>query len=219
MIKKRFLFALALLLNSQLVLALQFGRPIPPATVISVYTSPSEQSPILYSNINLVSVGECLKGWCRVSFMVENDKKIKTGWVKAGSINIQSSIDNDEEKKVCDYYSADPIVTASVNRFKCKESVFSMGYESCETSIDYKIETTCEMKPYASVGLNCSTSISTSGADSLLPNKVESNEQKSVYLTGIFTSGTIDINTKVNRIMEEITSAKLKEYNCKVTEY
>ena len=215
---KRFLFTLALLLNSQLVLALQFGRPIPPATVISVYTTPSEQSPILYDNINLVSVGKCLKGWCGVSFIVENDKKIKSGWVKAGSIIIQSSIDIDE-KNECDYYKADPKVTASVNRFKCKESVLSKGYESCETSIDYRIEISCEMKPYTSIGLNCSTSISTSGVDSILPNKAESNEKKSVYLTGIFTSGIIDINTKVNRVMEEITSAKLREFNCKVTEY
>jgi hypothetical protein len=75
------------------------------------------------------------------------------------------------------------------------------------------------MKSYTSVGLNCYTSIYTSGADSILPNKAESNEQKSVDLTGIFTSGTIYINTKVNRVLEEITSAKLKEYNCKVTEY
>ena len=216
---KRFLLTLALLLNSQLALALQLGRPIPPARVISVYTSSSEQSPLLYNNINLVSVGKCLKGWCRVSFIVENDKNIKSGWVKADSIIVQSSIDIDEEKERCDYFKADPIVTASVNRFKCKESVFSKGYESCETSIDYKIETSCEIKPYASVGLDCSTTIFTSGADLLFPNTAESNEQKSVYLTGIFSSGTIDINTKFKRIIEEITSAKLKEFNCKVTEY
>ena len=222
---KTFLVTIVLLLKSQLALALIIGSPIPPATSITVHIAPSEKSAIIHKNVRVVAIDECLKDWCSVNIWVLKENKIRSGWVKANSIKIENDRSEEEKEKApenkpeCNFERAAPIVKANVDKFKCHESLYTGGYDKCTTSIDFKIETSCEMKSYTSLSVKCSVALSTSGKESLLPNKAEGDQSTSIYLSGLYTSGSMEVETKVDRVIETIISAKLKDFDCKVREY
>jgi hypothetical protein len=112
-------------------------------------------------------------------------------------------------------------ITTRVESFKCKENVFSGGFDSCNTELNLSLEDlnrTINYSKHYAVTVNCEATIQVEDDSSYpLPMKKYGRDWKYVYMYTNYEKSSISINTRVAGMVDKTIKAKLNNVECKIS--
>jgi hypothetical protein len=167
----------------------------------------------------IVIVQNVDKGWLRVGFL-NSAKKYAIGWVPLDSVSLvnmprNASTYGDDEAEVCNEATMRLSLTANVDSFRCRESIFASGYERCDIEVRYNIQGSCSPKSSVYKTINCTAELRTTDVEGFTTRR-SADESKSVYLYTSSDSGSLEINAQVSSLFTPIARVRLEGVDCRL---
>ncbi|MGE5465654.1 MAG: hypothetical protein ACM3RQ_00610 [Methanocella sp.] len=153
-------------------------------------------------------------GWLSVGFLL--GKEYKTGWVQASDVRLADTTQDiaGPSREACNTYSANPRLTSSVGRFKCREGILDEGFERCDIEISYQVSTACIPDGSMFRTVYCEATLRLTDADGMTSNR-SFDERQPVYITGD-TSGMLEIHARVSSLITPIVRARMTDASCRL---